>query len=524
MLLVSLFLVSLSGVSAANQTINSTSTGGIAQGITNTGTGETLFLQPGIYNKTNQDINIHVNKNITIKGNGSKGSVIIDARKISGIFSIGNNVNVTFINIKFCNGYSTSNGGAIYNPYANTIMSFINCTFANNTGRDGGAIYNYGSNIIIINNNFINSYATSNGGAIYNYGANAIINNNNFTNNTAISNDGGGAIHNYGANINITNNNFINNNAANTAGGAIMTAGPNTIIFNNSFINNTSVKNGAGAIFVGVLAVNTIISNNNFIANKGLIGGALVISGTQNCSVINNNFINNIAFANGGAIYNRGNNTSVSNNTFIGNSATDIGGAIFNNVIGNMSVSNNIMLNNSANLGQMIYNNGSMGVLNLTFINNSTWIVKNGSTITLFATLTDDMGNTVTGQNISFYIDGVFLANVTSIEGEAKLNYLVNQEPNSIIPVTGDYEGHTGYSIMIKNGELLIKTIPKEPEEKENPEDLEISEDPKINNKTSNNNPTIKTSSATMKPTGMPIIALSILLISAFGLIIRSKK
>lgn len=51
MLLVSLFLVSLSGVSAANQTINSTSTGGIAQGITNTGTGETLFLQPGIYNK-----------------------------------------------------------------------------------------------------------------------------------------------------------------------------------------------------------------------------------------------------------------------------------------------------------------------------------------------------------------------------------------------------------------------------------------------------------------------------------------
>lgn len=73
-----LSILAISNVSATNQTINSSSTGGISQGITDNGDGDTLFLQSGTYNKTNQDTNIVINKNITIQGNGSANNVIID--------------------------------------------------------------------------------------------------------------------------------------------------------------------------------------------------------------------------------------------------------------------------------------------------------------------------------------------------------------------------------------------------------------------------------------------------------------
>ena len=118
------------------------------------------------------------------------------------------------------------------------------------------------------------------------------------------------------------------------------------------------------------------------------------------------------------------------------------------------------MTGNTAGLGQMIYNNGSMGILTLIYLSNSTVKTSKGSNVTVYATLTDDMGNTVTEQDISFYIDGVLIANVPSVEGKANTTYLVTQGPGSVFPVTGDYAGHDGYSIVLKNGELLIPKIP----------------------------------------------------------------
>lgn len=55
------------------------------------------------------------------------------------------------------------------------------------------------------------------------------------------------------------------------------------------------------------------------------------------------------------------------------------------------------MVDNSATSGYMIYNLSNIGVLNLTYINNSTKNVTNGTHVILNATLTDDRGNTVTG-------------------------------------------------------------------------------------------------------------------------------
>lgn len=107
----------------------------------------------------------------------------------------------------------------------------------------------------------------------------------------------------------------------------------------------------------------------------------------------------------------------------------------------------------------MIYNEGIMGVLNLTFIDNSTWLVKKGSTLILYAHLIDDMGNTATGQNISFYINGTYFVNVTSIEGYANMTY--NFPSNNILytPISGEDAGNGNYDILINN-ELLRLKIP----------------------------------------------------------------
>ncbi|RBQ23062.1 hypothetical protein ALNOE001_11850 [Candidatus Methanobinarius endosymbioticus] len=90
-----------------------------------------------------------------------------------------------------------------------------------------------------------------------------------------------------------------------------------------------------------------------------------------------------------------------------------------------MTVLGNKITGNSANLGQMIYNIGNIGTLNLTYLNNETITTKKGQNIIVYATLTDDMGNTVTRQIISFYLTSTHLADVVSTEGYANFTYNV---------------------------------------------------------------------------------------------------
>ncbi|MBZ9570726.1 hypothetical protein KQY27_04090 [Methanobrevibacter sp. TMH8] len=493
-------------------TINSSSTGGIAQGITDTENGGTLTLNPGTYNKINQDTNININKSITIQGNGPNGQIIIDAQGKNRIFDIRNH-SIIFVNITFINGNSSGSGGVIYNSnYEN--LSFINCKFINNTASSyGGAIYNNGNNLVImncsftnnnaahagaiyasrsnftlINTNFTNNRANSNGygGAIYDDGiSNFTVIDSNFNNNTAkwggaifswlrngvkiinstftdnIASIGGsgGAIYNEGDNYFIINSTFNNNVAASGYGGAIINHGGNFTLKNSNFTNNTAYASG-GAIYNhngtsnGNGSYNFTIMDSNFINNTAQWGGAIYNLG-NNSTITNSNFTNNTAERYGGAINNNGNLTLIGSN-FINNKART-GGAIYNNLNRNMSILNNFMMNNSAELGQMIYNGGFMGVLNLTYLNNSTQYVKSGQNVLLYATLTDDMGNTVTGQNISFYINGVWIGSLTSTEGYANITYLVNGVLGDILTLNGTYSGNMGYPIIIRNGELRIQ-------------------------------------------------------------------
>lgn len=272
--------LSITTVSAANQTIGPSDASGIDGAISTAGTGDTVFLNPGTYDKQGLDIGITINKNITIQGNGAKDAVIIDAKGNGRIFSIDPGLNLTFINLTFKNANVIGNGSAIYNVYSTTTMTFINCTFINNTGSNGGAIYNSGSNLNIRDFNFTDNIA-NNDGAIWNIGSNSTINSSKFTNNSA--DIGGGAIVNTGSNVNISNSSFNKNKRVNYGG---------------------AVDNRA---------VNVTLSESNFTDNTANPGGGICNLGYMN---LTKNKMNNNSATLGKVIYN-GNTTYVSNLTFI---------------------------------------------------------------------------------------------------------------------------------------------------------------------------------------------------------------
>lgn len=250
----------------------------IKDGLVAVNNGETLTLDSGNYSGTNNK-GLTINKSITIRGNGPINSVIIDAEKNSRIFSIGNNTNVTFMNITFMNGKLTMlAGAAIFNNYANSSLTFINCSFLNNnvtgSGGYGGAIYNLGNHLKITNCDFINNKGLNYGGAVYNGGNGSFnISNSSFSNNIA---DGfGGAIYNEGnAKISINNSNFTSNDGSSSGwGGAIYSNGGGDLYIIHSYFNNNTGWMG-GAIHMrndsdSVLFISNSTFINNSVTNEG---------------------------------------------------------------------------------------------------------------------------------------------------------------------------------------------------------------------------------------------------------------
>lgn len=225
---------------------------------------------------------IEISRDLTIIGNGNT----IDGKGKMRLFQITNNAKVTFINLKFINGYyDVYEGGAIYGA-----CSVINSTFINNKGFDGGALYEGSA----INCSFINNVASRYGGAMYR----GTATNCNFINNTVEGSNYGGATYETDAVNSIftknsayvggamnkgtaTNCTFKDNKA--TFGGAT----DDVDVVNCTFINNRAVHNSGsdgqgGAMYKGSA------TNSKFINNNAEIGGAMYEGTATNCEFINN--------------------------------------------------------------------------------------------------------------------------------------------------------------------------------------------------------------------------------------------
>ena len=188
-------------------------------------------------------------------------------------------------------------------------------------------------------------------------------------------------------------------------------------------------------------------------------GGAICANNTNSAIINASSFINSSSSGSGGAIYINGSNVNVTNNKFTGSSANINGGVIYNNA--NIYLKNNTMENSNVvtpNGGKEIYNNKIVYVANLTYLDNTTVRISRGQTIELWATITDDMANTITGKNVTFIVNGINIGSAEAIEGFAKLNYYVNLNMG-LYPVFGNYTGRGNKPIVLRNGTLEVVDV-----------------------------------------------------------------
>lgn len=106
--------------------------------------------------------------------------------------------------------------------------------------------------------------------------------------------------------------------------------------------------------------------------------------------------------------------------------------------------------------GNVIYNNGQIVFLILLLWVIRTVFYSSSNIVSIFATLTDDMGNPITGQNILFYIHGANVINVTAVEEIVKFIYIFVLESEYLIH--GTYDGIRNFTIIIFDEIIAYKS------------------------------------------------------------------
>ena len=353
----------------------------------NTATGQYYGFGGAIYNGGSGTLNI-THSNLT--QNTATGQQYGRGGAIS---NNGGNLTITQSNLTQNNatgqyGY----GGAIHNNGGNLTLTQSNLTQNNATGQQygrGGAIYNYGN--LNIDKSILEYNNATNGGAIYNYNSNITINNTNLNYNNA--KEYGGAIYNNGT-ININNTNFTENTATGETsgfGGAIYNDnGGNLTITQSNLTQNNATGQDYGYGYGGAISNNggTLnITDSNLTHNTATgrdgWGGAIYNTGSGTLTITESNLTHNTAtgqdngYGYGGAIYNNGGTLTITESNLTQNNATaqgqygyGIGGAISNNG-GTLTITeSNLTQNNATGQGQYGYGYGGA-------------ISNNGGTLTI---------------------------------------------------------------------------------------------------------------------------------------------
>lgn len=225
----------------------------------------------------------------------SAHATILDGRGLRRIVSQTDNFSTPTIwdGITFTHGYADTNqywyGGAVY---AMGNMTYRNCTFTQNSGYAGGAIFLSGA---IAENCLFSGNHGFYGGAVIAYN-NSTIQRCRFDNNT--SNYSGGAIYNSSSTI---YNSLIANNSGMYGGGIYCESGNNARLYSCDIVNNKA-SNTAGGIYNGTLYNcvvwgNKLGDNGNQISNStcynsGIEGfapsaGNIALNSDNNSTAIN---------------------------------------------------------------------------------------------------------------------------------------------------------------------------------------------------------------------------------------------
>ena len=327
-----------------------------------------------------------------------------------GVFLIEGGHTLTYLGrAEFENNYASGEGGAVYIEGGGTL-TVDTANFVYNSGKAGGAIYNYLGNVNVNQYaDFSQNEATDgDGGAIYNDSGEVLITASSaFYGNTATKGNGG-AIYNtnevtfkkratfseneaksggavYGGDTSILeiggDAEFFNNKATDGNGGALY-GNRVGVSGNATFKGNTALNGDGGAIYTDKDA--TFDQSAEFISNKAKNGGAIYNLGEISIAGAGTFTGNEATDGNGGAIYNKGTTFEITGGaTFENNKAVD-GGAIYN-LVQNMVFSDvATFTNNTASAsGGAIFNSPANGTITffgaVTFTGNES--AQNGGAI-----------------------------------------------------------------------------------------------------------------------------------------------
>lgn len=380
----------------------------------------------------------------------SIGDLIVDNCTFDSNRAYQNEQYVSGINFEGGDEYDSNavsqNGGTIYASYDYTNnyifeqkSSYNNSRFYNSISKYGGAIFDTGNSVIFENLEFINNTAFY-GGAVYKQGFSNVFRNSTFTNNSALTKDysNGGAIYNYGANLLIELCDF-ENNAADLYGGAIFNFGESSTILNNSFS-----------------------------LNNGFSGGSVYLSG-KGGRFSDNQIYSSFAFY-GSGLYNAASNLICVNNSFNDCKANVSGGAIYN-LDSTLQLYSNRMENCQANLsgvgrGNYVFTCGNISYLVISFLNSGTVNMVDNQSVLLFANVADNMGNPITGGNVSFILcngsddsESTIIGTSELLEGIAYMKFNVPLELGSNYSISGSYSyGAEPISTQIGNLKSVLST------------------------------------------------------------------
>ncbi|MBR0272271.1 MAG: Ig-like domain repeat protein [Methanobrevibacter sp.] len=393
-----------------------------------------IYILTGVY----EEYDLEILSNVDITG---LGNVTIDSQAKGRIFTIDKDLKVNLENLNLINGEGQDD---IYIPYSGYQ-------------NGAGAIY-VGDSLVTMNNlTFIGNQATSCGGAIVWDGRNGVIRNSRFIDN--YGGTYGGAIDWEGDNGRIENCTFISNQAEN--GGALFYEGYVLNLINSHFESNVAGWGGAVSIISTSQSDDNYVTGNTFIRNEAdSYGGAIVLDNEQlvSCSsytiISKNKFDANIA-AYGGAISSYYANTDVISNIFTNHTSASYGGVIASS--GVLYLQNNTMKNSKAStIGNEIYNVGTFeGFLNITFIDGKTVNVT-GQSIRLNATVTDDMGNAISGGSVKFTVNGTETLYSPSVLTEGFCHVAFAPRLNGTYIISGNYGSVSGRYSNVTVGYIVV--------------------------------------------------------------------
>ncbi|MCL2687366.1 MAG: hypothetical protein FWE58_02375 [Methanobrevibacter sp.] len=454
LLLFSLIMI-ISSANAASITINSASN--FKSTIQNAPTNSIIELNSntGEFKLNSNNVNIIINKTITIKNSNSLKNTIINLQENGRAFDIKKGGHLTLINVTIKNGYIGGDGGAIYNEgtislsgctFTNNkavfgsggsicirlgVANLTNCIFTNNKAYSGAAVFNKGNDTTLSECTFTSNFLTvpyyygededddkplirSSEGSIYN-GKDSIL----FVQSTNIKdifsnvdNDGFVKItikssDNFKSIIENLPANYIILLDSSLGDFNLDSKNVNIIIDKNIIIQSFDLAqyvtinlNKYGRAF-NVLSGGNLILVNIIIKNGYANNGAVIYNDGGTVNINNCIFTNNLATNEGGVIYNNRGIITLCYSVFLGNLANNEGGAIYND--GGATLNYCTFIANTAIMGGALFNvdcpiMGSYfcSVSHSNFVNNSA-TKKGGAIYNNFADSTSVIDSTFSG-------------------------------------------------------------------------------------------------------------------------------